>query len=186
MNAVKQKRLCIMNLADILDFIDDPSKFTLTVDGHEVKFQDEYGLSCGSNAEFFVAGHEFDATVLIHAIGFDSAWGAWIDECETIQESELPEAYGVPDSGEMHAWRTANGHLCGEEWSKAYDAEGARILRAWADAADVGEREHPDLIEGYEYQSNASGTGIVNVGQYAWMNEADLSEVDVTRKEENK
>jgi len=174
-----------MNLADILDFIDDPSKFTLTVDGHEVKFQDEYGLSCGSNGEFFVAGHEFGASVLIHADSFESAWEAWIDECETIPESELPEAYGVPDSDEMHMWRKSNGHLRNEEWSKAYDAECARILRAWGDAADAGEREYPELIEGYEMQSNCSGTGIVDVGHYAWMNEADLSKVEVTRKEKS-
>jgi hypothetical protein len=171
-----------MNLQDILDFIDDPSKFTLTVNGNEVKFQDEYGLSCGSNGDFFVAGHEFGAEVLIHASSHEDAWEAWIDECETIPESELPEAYGVPDSDEFKAWREANQKLTTLEWSAAYDAECARILRAWGDAADAGEREYPELIEGYEYQSNASGTGIVDVGHYAWMNEADLAKVEVSRK----
>ena len=31
--------------------------------------------------------------------------------------------------------------------------------------------EHPDLLEGYQYQSNATGTGIVNVGHYEWIEE---------------
>jgi hypothetical protein len=26
-----------------------------------------------------------------------------------------------------------------------------------------------DLVEGYEYQANSTGTGIVNMGHYAWM-----------------
>jgi len=46
----------------------------------------------------------------------------------------------------------------------------------------MGERDYPELIEGYEMQDNCSGTGIVNVGHYSWMNEADLSQVDVSRK----
>ena len=181
-----------MNLADILDFIDDPSKFTLTVDGHEVKFQDEYGLSRGSNGEFFVAGHEFGATVLIHASGFDSAWEAWIDERETIPESELPEAYGVDDMPEMAAWKEVNPYPrhCGagpefQAWADRKNAEAMRILQARERAARESDGEYPDLIEGYEYQSNASGTGIVDVGHYAWMNEADLSKVEVTRKEKS-
>jgi hypothetical protein len=36
------------------------------------------------------------------------------------------------------------------------------------------------LIEGYTYQSNASGTGIVDEGHYSWLNKADLSQVEVT------
>jgi hypothetical protein len=176
-----------MNLADILDFIDDPSKFVLTVDGHEVKFHDDYGLSCGSNGEFFVAGHEFGACVLIHASSFDSAWETWIDESETIPESEVAEAYGVPDSDEIKAWQELNpfpGAFSESygAWRDSKDAEEKRILKSWGDAAQAGEREYPEVIEGYECQSNASGTGIVDVGHYAWMNEADLSKVEIVRK----
>jgi hypothetical protein len=173
-----------MNLQDILDFIDDPSKFVLTVNGDEVKFQDEYGLSCGSNGEFFVAGYEWGPSVLIHARSFESAWDAWINECETIPESELPEAYGVDDMPEMAAWKEVNPYPrhCGagpefQAWVERKNAEAMRILQA-RDAAG----EYPELIEGYEMQSNCSGTGIVDVGHYAWMNEADLAKVEVSRK----
>lgn len=37
--------------------------------------------------------------------------------------------------------------------------------------AAVADGEWPDLVEGYEYQSNVTGTGIVDVGHYAWLRE---------------
>jgi len=43
----------------------------------------------------------------------------------------------------------------------------------------------PELIEGYEMQSNFSGTGIVNVGHYSWMHEADLDKVVLVRKKDD-
>lgn len=175
-------------LKDILDFIDSPDDFTIEVDGHAVKLIDDYGMSCGSNAEWYVAGHEFGPCVLVHAKGFESAWEAWIDESPTIAESELTEAYGVPDSEEIETWKEKNPappYYSGDwrEWADRLHAEEKRILAVWGDAAHAGEREYPELIEGYEYQSNASGTGIVDVGCYAWMNEADLSKITITRKE---
>ena len=184
---LSHKEETMTTLADVIEFIDDPSAFQLEHNGHEIAFQDDHGLSCGSNGEFFLAGHEFGATVLIHARGYESAWEAWIDEQETIPESELPEAYGVPDSDEIDAWKEANPapHYGGSEWKawcEAMHAEEVRILRAWGDAAQAEERDYPELIEGYEMQSNCSGTGIVDVGHYSWMNEADLSEITLVRK----
>ena len=89
-------------LAEVIDFIDDPDQFTITYTKHgcetTVEFTDSYGLSCGSNGEWFVAGHEFGATILIHASSFEDAWGEWIDNSPTIEESEVPEAYGIDDS----------------------------------------------------------------------------------------
>ena len=39
-------------------------------------------------------------------------------------------------------------------------------------------RKHPlELIEGYQYQSNFSGTGIVDVGHYEWLREANAEEI---------
>jgi hypothetical protein len=34
-----------------------------------------------------------------------------------------------------------------------------------------------ELIEGYQYQSNSSGTGIVNTGHYEWLRKADADEI---------
>jgi hypothetical protein len=178
-------------LSEILDFIEDPTAFEISYDGHTVAFQDEYGLSCGSNGEWFVAGQEFGPTVLIHARSFESAWEAWIDESPTIPESEVPEAYGVDDSEEMITWREAHPitTYCGPEydtWSAAWLVEAERILGAWVDKARNEERDYPELIEGYEMQSNFSGTGIVYVGDHSWVHEACLDLVEISRKEETK
>ena len=167
-------------LAEVLGFIDDPSEYEITIDGHAITFIDDYGLSCGTNGEFFVIGHEFGASHLVHARGFESAWEAWLDEQETIPESELPEAYGLEDDFRREYQEKDSA----PQW---HEKEAYAAWRARFDAACVAElrregAEH-ELIEGYEYQSNFTGTGIVDVGHYTWCNEADLDKVEITKKE---
>lgn len=180
-------------LKDILDFIDNPEDFTLlqTEDGreHEIKLIDDYGLSCGSNGQFFLAGAEFGATHLIHASSFGAAWGAWIDESPTIDQDEVFEAYGIDDCKEMAAWKdthpapmTMFDHSEWEAWIAGKKAEALRILAQWdADAGQGLRQDYPELIEGYEMQDNSSETGIVDVG-YSWMREDDLSLITIARK----
>jgi hypothetical protein len=184
------------SLQDILDFIDSPDDFDLIIDedGREstVKFIDDYGLSCGSNSMFFLAGFEFGATHLIHASSWEAAYEAFIDETEPIPVSELAEAYGVPDSPEMEAWKEthpAPPYYQQEQWKawcEALDLEEKRVFKQWGDDADARLREHPDLIEGYQYQSNSTGTGIVELGHYFWQREDDLSQITIQRKEKEK
>lgn len=88
--------------------------------------------------------------MVIRARSFETAWEIAIDECATIPESEVPEAYGFYSSDH---------------------ADPAKALRDAADAAHAGLGEYPELVEGYEYQSNCTGTGIVDVGRYAWLRE---------------
>jgi hypothetical protein len=171
-------------LAEVIDFIDDPSAFKLEHEEHELTFHDDYGLSCGSNGEWFLAGYEFGASVLIHSSNFSDAWDTWIDECKTIPVDEMTEAYGIDDTPEMAAWKEthpAPQYFSTEwaAWCAAKATEAKRILK------DCEPKDGWELIEGYEYQSNATGTGIVDVGHYAWMREADLSEITITRKEKD-
>jgi hypothetical protein len=181
-------------LKDILDFIDNPKDFNLVFkeDHREsyITFLDEYGLSCGSNAEFFLAGNEFGAEVLIHARSYEDAYEAWIDASETIPESEVPEAYGIDDCPEMGVWKET--HPAPQYFSPAWSiwceeeqTEARRILSQWDEDAREGKRkDYPELIEGYQYQSNSSGTGIVSVPDYAWLREADadLSLITIVRR----
>ena len=129
-----------------------------------------------SNDEFFVAGDDGGTWILIHARSFEDAWEAWIDERPTIPESELPEAYGVDDMPEMTAWKEVNPYPgAGPEfqaWVERKNPEAIRILPARDTAARDGNGEYPELIEGYEMQSNFTGTGIVDVGHYLWMRQA--------------
>lgn len=182
-------------LSDALDFFDDPSAFTFGLaegenggDEKDLTFIDESGLSPGAVDSFFACGFEHSATHLIHARSFDAAWEAWVDELPTIPESELIEAYGIVDdyrdeyekidpppawgSTEWGAWRARFAEACEKELQR----------RGEVAEETGGEIDYPQLIEGYEMQSNCSGTGIVDMGHYAWMREVDPADIVITRR----
>lgn len=112
--------------------------------GYPVDYYDD------GEGPLWLFGHEFGATMVIRARSFETAWEIAIDESATIPKEELYEAY-VDDEGN------------GFDSQEAFDAYIAKV--------DIGECEHPDLAEGYEYQSSFTGTGVVNVGYYAWLRE---------------
>lgn len=177
-------------LADAIDLFEDSSQFVFTLkrehDSTEVEFQDESGLSGRNNDSFFVAGFN-GWQVLIHARSFEAAWEAWVDEMPTIPEDELIEAYGIEDDYretfeasdpcpkycEREAW---------DAWYVRFKAACRARLAELEDKARDGAGEYPELIEGYEMQSSASGTGIVDMGHYASMIEIDPDEITVRRK----
>jgi len=98
---------------------------------------------------------------LIRARSFEKAWEIWVDESETIPESEIPEAYG------FDGWDSD-----GEKSETEYSPETAEErFKAAVKKAEAGKRDYPELVEGYEYQSNSSGTGIVSVSHYVWLRE---------------
>ena len=179
----KPRRLFTATLEDVLAFLEDPKTCTLEYDGHAVTFQDEAGLSASGNESWFIAGFEFGPQVLIHSRSYGDAWEAWVDESKTIPEEELPEAYGIDETPEMAAWKESHpapqyggAGSAWDEWVKAKNAEAMRILQQWDEDARARTREdYPELVEGYEMQSNCTGTGIVDMGHYAWMNKADLA-----------
>jgi hypothetical protein len=99
---------------------------------HKVELIDDWG---GFDETILVIGNEFGFTHVITGRTESDAYEAYLDECETIPESELWEAYGFESS---------------KEFDDAFESE-------------KGDR---DLADGYQYQSNSSGTGIVSVGIY--------------------
>ncbi len=98
-------------------------------------------------------GNEHGVTMVIRARSFDAAWEIAIDEAPTVDDSQVPEAYGFDGDGESY------GH--GET--------AADKLRQAVELAEAGDGEYPELVEGYSYQANSTGTGIVDVGHYAWL-----------------
>ena len=90
-------------------------------------------------------------------ITFEGAWEIAIDESVAIDESDVPEAYGF------------------------YGENAALKLRQAGELAEAGDGEYPELVEGYEMQSNSSGTGIVNVDHYAWLREMAREDFDKLR-----
>lgn len=171
-----------VTLSTVLGFLEDTNNYTLSVDDHEVEFIDDYGV-CTRNEQFFVLGNEFGATHVIHAESYDAAWAAWLDEQPTIDEAELPEAYGVDDliRDEDHAAGRQSPPWGAPEYAAWWANFQARCV---ARLHELGSSDNPpDLIEGYEYQSNTTGTGIVNVGDYVWGGEADLSRITIAPKD---
>lgn len=179
-------------LADAIDVFEDTNAFTFAVkhDGRDpdtVTLLDDSGLSTNPDS-FSVAGFEFGPHVLIHAGSYESAWEAWVDDMPTIPESELIEAYGIVDDY-RDEYTAAHGPVppyyersAWDAWHDAFHAACNVRLRELGDKANETGGDYPELIEGYEMQSNCSGTGIVSIGHYAWMNEIDPGEIVVTRK----
>jgi len=183
-----------MKLSDVCDFLESPEDFAIEYKESTLTYLNEAG-SISDSSRFFLAGHEFGATHLVHVEvyrgeGFEAAWEAWIDASPTIPESELIEAYGTSEGSfldQAHEAARGDNILYGSpQWDEAMSRihDHARLLLSQAEEkARDGHGEYPDLIEGYEQQSNATGTGIVNVGHYAWMHEAELDEIEIVRKE---
>ncbi len=84
----------------------------------------------------------------------------YVDRClPTIPESELIEAYGIVDDyrDEFDALPSPEKETTAQ-WSERFHAFCRTKLESLGNSDNA-----PNLIEGYEYQSNGSGTGIVNV-----------------------
>ncbi len=169
-----------MKLSAFLKFQDDASKLSWRVwdrDGwKEVEFIDDYGISIPG--KFFLAGHEFGPTHIIHACSEDSADEAWLDNQETIPESEVHEAYGAYDK--LRKRMIEKGYADNYElrdfcnrWCRFY------FQAATHNGNDTGKWEEWDLIEGYQYQGTFTGTGIVNVGVYSWIREIHPDCIDI-------
>ena len=152
-----------------------------TVNGSPLSVYDD----CGDN--LYLYGQEFGPTLLIQADSESSAYGIAIDESKTIEPDDLVEAYGFYLMQACHwnektsnaRWYVLSDH---EEHGDTVSAETlvcegdrrsignyeTKAQAVSACAAYVGENEI-DLVEGYQYQDNATDTGIVNVGHYEWL-----------------
>lgn len=98
------------------------------------------------------------AEVVVQASSWESAYEAVIDTLPPIAQSDVPEAYG------FDGWMSG-GYYDENKALKTYSPETAqeRFDKAIEDAGFYGTEPYPELLEGYRYQSNATGTGIVNV-----------------------
>jgi hypothetical protein len=190
-----------MKLSELIRFLNDSSDCKILYRGRVVEYLNEAGRVDADSSRFFAAGHEHGATHIVHVEsyrgdGYESAWGAWIDGCPTIPESELVEAYGPPSTKDGGSFldmafaeaREENIPPFTPEWDKAMARVHERaetLMKRCAQDAQDGIGEYPELVEGYESQDNASGgTGVVDVGHYSWMEEADLDEVVIVGKDE--
>jgi len=145
------------------------------------KLVDDYGYSAPNgceNAKLFVVGNEYGYTHLIHAQHDCDAYIAAVDEMRTVEPNEVHEAYnsfdkllermeslGYEDNQQLRGF-------C-NRWAQFYFEASTKIEGAF---------DNWELDESYQYQSNSSGTGIVNVGHYLHMREIDWKLFRAVRK----
>ncbi len=116
----------------------------------------------------FIAGHEFGYTHLILEDYLDSAWETFLDDSPTIDDSELPDAYGCFDKFVEHMEKLGHDNTQQlREFCSRYEIDFFGIKTDEMHTSG----EYWELIEGYEYQPNYVGTGIVNVGHYTYIHE---------------
>lgn len=181
-----------MKISDVLAALDDIDAFDFTYKGAKIRLENQAG-NLSENSRFFVAGFELGPRVLIHVEsyrgdGFESAWEAWIDSMPEIEAAELPEAYQIDGKtfDEM-----ARDEMKGDapayfspEWHAYHEKLKGRAKelfdRACEDARESG--NYPEIVEGYEMDSSGR---VKSVGHYVWMNEADLDDIEIIRKDEN-
>lgn len=184
-----------MKMSDLVDFLDDPSAFEIHYKGSKVEYLNEAG-TISDSSRFFVAGFEFGAHVLVHVeayhedSGFETAYEVWIDSMPEIEKDEYVEAYGTDDGSfldiayaEIRAKHETPVYSVAdtEERFKGAKDRARELLDQAVEKARKEEGEWPECIEGYEMDSSGN---VKSVGHYAWMNEADLDDIEIVRKEE--
>jgi hypothetical protein len=174
-----------IKLSDALDVRDNPEHFDFFVedtnhyqDRYKVEFYDEAG---GLDGSLYLCGFEYGATHLICAYNESDAYSVWIDLLPTVPMDEIHEAYNAFDK--LLEYMEAKGYendiqlrrFC-SEWCRYY------FQVATKDANSTDAWDDWELGEGYEYQSNSTDSGIVNVGHYEWMRKIESSQISVARK----
>ena len=138
--------------------------------GHPIQTYDDCGEA------LYVYGKEYGASMIINANSWEAAYGIAIDESATIPEEEVFEAYG------SFEWLRESMPELWPEYFQVYRKPGEGKSMGPQTVADIlfamhcekllaEDEEYPELQEGYQYQSNASGTGIVETGYYEWLQE---------------
>lgn len=183
-----------MKLSDVVDFLDNPSAFEIRYKGSKVQYLNEAG-TISDSSRFFVAGFEFGAHVLVHVEsyrgeGFEAAYEAWIDSLPEIEKDEYVEAYGTDDGSfldiayaEIRARHETPVYTVAdtEERFKGARDRARELLNQAVEKAQNEDGEYPEIVEGYREDSSGK---VKSLGHYEWMNEADLDDIEIVRKEE--
>ena len=109
---------------------------------------------------------------LVRAQTFEDALEAVYDLLPTVEIDRIPEAYGLyitPDITYQY-WRLVDETTTDHVTLGVYQSERAAIQAAFQVLAEQPEL---DLVEGYQFQPNASGSGIIETD----LNGEDLREV---------
>lgn len=120
--------------------------FTLKEDTEILSIQSEYGREiqfvddnpCDGQIWIYSDCPYGSTTAIVACDGYENAHEALMDELPTIAVEDIPEAYG----------------FYGDDAQARFDAQGEE------------DSDKLELVEGYVFQSNSTGTGIVSTGHY--------------------
>lgn len=122
---------------------------------------------------WYLFGHEYGPTHLIRSWSESDAYDTWLDKQPTIENSEIPEAYNAFDK--LVAWLEERGHTNTSTLRHFANRYASLFFDMSIAKADDNFWDEWPLDEAYEMQSNATGTGIVNVGHNAWYERLNAS-----------
>lgn len=176
-----------MSLKQAIDIVTNSERYDFyAVDKHserrtKVKFYND-GCDLGDE-DFYLLGMEYGPTHLIQCRGESNAYEIWCDELPPVPMNEVHEAYNAFDrlvefmekKGHENDLRLRQFCFKWDDWFFAADTKNANETGAW---------DRWKLDEAYAQQSNSTDSGIVYVGHYAWINEADLDCIEVELKAE--
>ena len=147
--------------------------------GEPIQYHEE-----DANGQCYVFRSTYGVECIVCANGESDAWEVMVDEACTVSPEEVHEAYGLylmqakscfaPDNGEPWFVLLDNdpkgiGSIVSESTLKC---TGDRLTtghvfnskaEALTHALEFIQENEVELIEGYEYQSNSTGTGIVSI-----------------------
>jgi formylmethanofuran dehydrogenase subunit E-like metal-binding protein len=139
---------------------------------HQVKV-DESALDFDDKA--YIIWNEFGPVMLVFASHESEAWEVYVDCCEPVPYDQVHEAYGAYDALRDHMIKNLFyedtyelRNFC-NRWARTY-------YNIMAPKAEHDDDPCSSLIEGYEYQSNSTDSGIVETGHYH-----DLKQVSKSR-----
>jgi hypothetical protein len=147
---------------------------------HEVKV-DESALDFDEDA--FIISNEFGPAMLVFAGHEGDAWEVYVDCCDPVPYDQVHEAYGAYDALLNHMeslGHVNNGKLrqfC-NRWARTY-------YNIVAPKATQDDDPCSSLIEGYEYQSNSTDSGIVETGHYHRIDKVCKSKIFALLKDEH-
>jgi hypothetical protein len=148
---------------------------------HQVKV-DESALDFEEKA--FIISNEYGPVMLVFERNMSEAWEVFIDCCDPVPYDEVHEAYGAYD--ELRKHMTENllyedtvqlRNFC-NRWARTY-------YNIMAPKAEQDDDPCSSLLEGYEYQSNSTDSGIVETGHYHRIDEVSKSRIFALLKDKN-
>lgn len=133
----------------------------VTIIGAKNEFNRSLQVYDDFSGSLYVYGQEYGPIGIIRADSCESALEIAYDEfLVPIDSDEIPEAYGFWQYEEEGTF-----FLKDEDSSETYPFASADARQEYLQVL----LEDRDLVEGYYYQANATGTGIVNAGYYEWL-----------------